>query len=159
MVAQPDAATGGLTVWTSTQLPHTIRTELAKALRLPQNAIRVIAPDVGGGFGVKGSFYPEKMKSADAKDNTDCVPLETVGLTPEFYKGDRAMRESGFDPSFRFGPYDADTQYYAPVCLNSLIYKWEKDLEQISALLGKEADSRQWHQRACQLANDSLNTM
>ena len=38
------------------------------------------------------------------------------------------MRESGFDVSFRFGPFSADTHHYAPVCLNSLLYKTENDL-------------------------------
>jgi len=36
------------------------------------------------------------------------------------------MRESGFDVTFRFGPFGADTHHYAPVCLNSLLYKTEK---------------------------------
>ena len=40
------------------------------------------------------------------------------------------MRESGFDVTFRFGPFGAETHHYAPVCLNSLLYKTEKDLEQ-----------------------------
>jgi alpha,alpha-trehalase len=48
------------------------------------------------------------------------------------------MRESGFDPSFRFGPFDGATHHYAPVCLNSLLYRYERDLS-ISRLLGKPA--------------------
>jgi alpha,alpha-trehalase len=39
-------------------------------------------------------------------------------LTPLFYKGDRSMRESGFDPSDRFGPFSVDIIHYNPVCLN-----------------------------------------
>ena len=50
------------------------------------------------------------------------------------------MRESGFDISFRFGPYGAATHHFAPVCLNSLLYKSEKDLEQMSAALGLKED-------------------
>src|SRR5262249_13005849 len=41
-------------------------------------------------------------------------------LTPLFYAGDRSMRESGFDPSNRFGPFSVDIINYDPVCLNSL---------------------------------------
>ncbi len=48
---------------------------------------------------------------------------------PDYYKGDRSMRESGFDISFRFGPYGAATHHFAPICLNSLLYKTEKDLQ------------------------------
>jgi alpha,alpha-trehalase len=58
------------------------------------------------------------------------------------------MRESGFDVSFRFGPYGAQTHHYAPVCLNSLLYKTEKDMERISRILGKAADANIWQQRA-----------
>ncbi|MBS1853079.1 MAG: trehalase [Acidobacteria bacterium] len=69
-------------------------------------------------------------------------------LTPDYYKGDRAMRESGFDISFRFGPYGAATHHYAPVCLNSLLYKTEKDLQHISELLGRKEEARSWAQQA-----------
>jgi carbon-monoxide dehydrogenase large subunit len=58
VAAAPDFA-GGLTLWTSTQTPHQIRGEVAKVLRLDENQLRVIAPDVGGGFGVKIGSYPE----------------------------------------------------------------------------------------------------
>ncbi len=47
IVAAPDPITGGLTIWNSTQAPHGVRAALAKVLRLPENAIHVIAPDVG----------------------------------------------------------------------------------------------------------------
>ncbi len=71
-----------------------------------------------------------------------------VALSAEFYKGDRAMRESGFDVTFRFGPFGADTHHYAPVCLNSLLFKTETDLERMSTLLGRKEDALRWHQRA-----------
>jgi alpha,alpha-trehalase len=77
-----------------------------------------------------------------------CDPGGTVALSTDYYKGDRAMRESGFDISFRFGPYGAGTHHFAPVCLNSLLYKTEKDLEQISASLGRKEESEKWRQRA-----------
>jgi alpha,alpha-trehalase len=77
-----------------------------------------------------------------------CESVETIGLTHDFYKGDRAMRESGFDTSFRFGPFSAGTHHYAPVCLNSLLYKTEKDLEQIGRELGRGAESHVWEQQA-----------
>src|SRR5204863_8503820 len=58
-VAAPDPTTGGIVVWATTQAPHSLRNDLAKALGLPQNMVRVIAPEVGGGFGVKFGCYPE----------------------------------------------------------------------------------------------------
>jgi carbon-monoxide dehydrogenase large subunit len=61
IVAAPDPTTRGLTIWNSNQAPHGLRAALAKRLRLPENTIRVIAPDVGGGFGVKIELYPEDV--------------------------------------------------------------------------------------------------
>jgi alpha,alpha-trehalase len=86
--------------------------------------------------------------SATTMERPDCEPAESLSLTADFYKGDRAMRESGFDVSFRFGPYGAATHHYAPVCLNSLLYKTEKDLEEISLILGHQKDAAKWSDRA-----------
>ena len=58
-------------------------------------------------------------------------------LTPLFYKGDRSMRESGFDPSNRFGPFGADIVHYLPVCLNSLLYRMEIETAKIATLIGR----------------------
>ncbi|HET7892173.1 MAG TPA: trehalase family glycosidase [Candidatus Sulfotelmatobacter sp.] len=77
-----------------------------------------------------------------------CEKAKEFKLSADYYKGDRSMRESGFDVSFRFGPFGAATHHYAPVCLNSLLYKTEKDLEQISSWLGHADDARKWNQRA-----------
>ncbi|HEV8342079.1 MAG TPA: xanthine dehydrogenase family protein molybdopterin-binding subunit [Candidatus Binatia bacterium] len=58
VVAKPEP-TGDLTVWISTQSPHRVRADLATAISFPEHRIRVIAPDVGGGFGSKGPLYQE----------------------------------------------------------------------------------------------------
>ena len=50
-----------VTVWSATQIPHGVRDEVATFLGLPQSAVRVIAPEVGGGFGAKLSVYPEEL--------------------------------------------------------------------------------------------------
>jgi len=50
-----------LTVWDSTQHPHEVREHLMELLHRPESSIRVIAPDVGGGFGEKGCFFPEEV--------------------------------------------------------------------------------------------------
>ena len=49
-----------LTVWSSTQIPHLLKTHLANMLQLPEERVRVIAPDVGGGFGSKLNVYAEE---------------------------------------------------------------------------------------------------
>ena len=61
VLAFEDATTGVLTVWTSTQVPFAVRTAIAVALGLPEERVRVIVPEVGGGFGVKGHVYPEDI--------------------------------------------------------------------------------------------------
>ncbi|MBI3268980.1 MAG: xanthine dehydrogenase family protein molybdopterin-binding subunit [Planctomycetes bacterium] len=50
-----------LTLWTSTQIPHLVRTALAAVLGLAENRVRVVAPEVGGGFGAKLNFYAEEI--------------------------------------------------------------------------------------------------
>ncbi|SRR6266849_450416 len=55
-----------LTLWTSTQAPHWVRLCLTLALGVPESSIRVIAPDVGGGFGSKIHIYPEEYLVAAA---------------------------------------------------------------------------------------------
>jgi alpha,alpha-trehalase len=69
-------------------------------------------------------------------------------LTERFYKGDRSMRESGFDPSNRFGPFNAAIVDYAPVCLNVLLYRMEQDTGRIHNLLGDPKGAAEWLRRA-----------
>jgi carbon-monoxide dehydrogenase large subunit len=61
VVAHWDRRLGQLVVHSSTQLPHVIRTGLAGCLGLDEGQIRVISPDVGGGFGYKGILLPEEV--------------------------------------------------------------------------------------------------
>ena len=77
-----------------------------------------------------------------------CEPFRTVSLSHDYYKGDRSMRESGFDVAFRFGPFGAQTHHYAAVCLNSLLYKTETDLATMSDTLGKKEDAARWRKLA-----------
>jgi len=61
VLAAPDPIGGGLTVWTSTQVPFAVRSGIAPVVGLPEERVRVLVPDVGGGFGVKGHVYPEEI--------------------------------------------------------------------------------------------------
>jgi alpha,alpha-trehalase len=99
-----------------------------------------------------GQNKNEQNKNGQNKNNPSLIEAlpspQHVALSPEYYKGDRSMRESGFDITFRFGPYGAETHHYAPVCLNSLLYKVETDLAQMSEWLGDQAASSVWRQQA-----------
>ena len=61
VLARPDRRSGGVTVWSSTQTPHWLRDALTTSLGISEDRIRVVAPDVGGGFGVKSMVYPEEL--------------------------------------------------------------------------------------------------
>jgi carbon-monoxide dehydrogenase large subunit len=61
VLAEPATRGEGLTVWASTQVPHWLQRTLGEALGLPAHKMRVIAPEVGGGFGIKTSIYPEDV--------------------------------------------------------------------------------------------------
>jgi alpha,alpha-trehalase len=118
----------------------------------------VANPHQGGdGFLVKGAEHPDaaeaarlKQTSCDVNASKVCMRAWFGGyrLTRDFYLGDRAMRESGFDPSFRWEPFDGATHHYAPVDLNSLLYRYERDLEHLALLLGKPAEAQRWGHRA-----------
>jgi carbon-monoxide dehydrogenase large subunit len=60
VVASYQAGDGTLTLWTATQIPHLIRTLLPDMLGIAENKLRVVAPEVGGGFGAKLNVYPEE---------------------------------------------------------------------------------------------------
>ena len=79
-------------------------------------------------------------------------------LTDLFYKGDRSMRESGFDPSNRFGALNVDVIHYAPVCLNTLLYVMEDDTGRILETLGDTSAATMWRSRAAS-RRDLINTL
>ena len=66
VVARFDPADGLLTLWDSTQMPHQAKRVLVRTLGLSEHQVRVVAPDVGGGFGPKFVFHPEELAVAAA---------------------------------------------------------------------------------------------
>lgn len=61
VLADYNPQTESLTVWASTQIPHFVQSCLAGILGMPKEKVRVITPEVGGGFGVKGNVYGEDV--------------------------------------------------------------------------------------------------
>jgi len=90
----------------------------------------------------------ETPSSAPTSSASGCDKVKDVSLSRDFYKGDRSMRESGYDISFRFGPFGAFTHHYAAVDLNSLLYQAEADLSWMSRQLGHEQDAKDWDKKA-----------
>jgi alpha,alpha-trehalase len=115
----------------------------------------------GNTFLVKGSEHPGAAEAARLRQTSCDVDASVVcarawfgnsqvgyRLTRDFYEGDRAMRESGFDTSDRFGPFSGATHHFAPVCLNSLLFRYERDMAHFAHLLGLPQDAHRWDRRA-----------
>lgn len=114
-------------------------------------------PSENPGYLIKGSEHPDdaeaarlKTESCDVRASKVCAGAWVGGyrLTADYYHGDRAMRESGFDVNFHFGPFAGSTHHYASVGLNSLLYRYEMDLHDLAMQLGKTADAAHWAQVA-----------
>jgi carbon-monoxide dehydrogenase large subunit len=60
VIAAPDGS-GGVVTWSSTQAPHIVAEAIAESLHLDEKMVRVVAPDVGGGFGLKAHVYVEEV--------------------------------------------------------------------------------------------------
>jgi alpha,alpha-trehalase len=96
--------------------------------------------------------HTQKLQAQNRRDDYDVsqyYDAKTDRLTPLFYKGDRSMRESGFDPSGRFGPFSVDIIHYNPVCLNSLLYLMESETaELLRSIPAKAGDAAIWRERS-----------
>jgi alpha,alpha-trehalase len=97
---------------------------------------------------------PHARPTTKAESEWDCAtrcPTATAdgyALTEDFFSGDRAMRESGFDATFRFGPFGGGTQNFAPIDLNALLFKYEHDLAFITAIIGETDAAVAWSEAA-----------
>jgi alpha,alpha-trehalase len=114
-------------------------------------------PSENPGYLIKGAQHPDdaeaarlKTESCDVRASKICAGdwVDGYRLTADYYHGDRAMRESGFDTNFHFGPFGGSTHHYAAVDLNSLLYRYELDLRDFATQLGKTADAERWAQAA-----------
>jgi alpha,alpha-trehalase len=85
-----------------------------------------------------------RTHAVDAYDVAAFYDRGREALTPLFFVGDRSMRESGFDPSERWGPFGVDVIHYAPVCLNVLLAVLEQDLAAIAGELGDAPGAARW---------------
>ena len=110
-------------------------------------------PNDDPGYLVKGSEQPDEAEavrlaaeSCDVRSSQVCATAWVDGyrLSADYYHGDRAMRESGFDINFHFGPFGGSTHHYAAVGLNSLLYRYELDLADFARQLHKTADAERW---------------
>src|SRR5262245_55290943 len=92
LVASYDAGRGELSVWGPTKVPHFNRNILASLLDMPEHKIHFIEPDVGGGFGIRGEFYPEDVLVPFAAMQIG-QPVEWFDDRGEHLKADNQSRE------------------------------------------------------------------
>lgn len=98
-----------------------------------------------------GSIFPVYVCNPGAAAPSSASGCERAGavvLSGAFYKGDRSIRASGFDITFKFGPFGDATPDYAAVGLNCLLYREEKDLEWMGDQLGRTAQAQHWQEMA-----------
>src|SRR5689334_19424073 len=96
LVADFEPATRALTVWVSTQVPHMMQAVLAELFALPEHRVRVIAPDVGGSFGIKIHVYQDDL-AAVALAIALGRPVKFVATRSESFVSDIHAREQTID--------------------------------------------------------------
>jgi carbon-monoxide dehydrogenase large subunit len=96
VIAEWDPRLGQLIVTTSTQMPHIVRSGLSECLGMPEEQIRVIAPDVGGGFGYKGILLPEEICAAYLAKKL-ARPVRWIEDRREQLAGNANCREHHYD--------------------------------------------------------------
>src|SRR5262245_14948532 len=92
VIGAVDPQSEKLTLYTSTQAPHHIRKQVTEQLGMPESALRVISPDVGGGFGYKGKLYPEEGLIAWAARRLR-RPVRWVATRAESFVADNQARD------------------------------------------------------------------
>src|SRR6516164_8166659 len=112
-VAAFDPATGRVTLSASTQMPHLLRTGIADVVGIPESELRVIAPEVGGGFGQKMPLIPEYVIAVWAARRFACsvawIEDRLENLTASFHARDQRLHLRGaFDADGRLLAVDAD---------------------------------------------------
>ena len=134
-VADWNAAESKLTLWAGTQVPHLARHLLAELLALPESSVRVVAPDVGGGFGVKAVLYPEEIALCLLARHLG-RPVKWVEQRREAMQASAHARDhryeirAGFDASGRLLALDVDAACNAGAYS---VYPWTAGIEALMA--------------------------
>ncbi len=113
------------------------------------------APEVETGeIDAEGKSHYDRVREfyrdhePEGYDESKFYDAKADKLTDLFYVADRSMRESGFDPSSRFGTFNSGVIYSNPVCLNTLLWLMEKDTAAIATELGRADAAAEWLGRA-----------
>jgi carbon-monoxide dehydrogenase large subunit len=135
-VALWDATEEKLTFWSGTQIPHLVRNMLAELLGLAEGNVRVIAPDVGGGFGTKAVLYPEDLALCVMARQMRGYPLKWVEDRAEHLQAaahardHRLLMKAGFDKNGRLLALEADITCNVGAYS---VYPWTAGIEPLMA--------------------------
>jgi aerobic carbon-monoxide dehydrogenase large subunit len=135
-VALWEPADGKLTFWNGTQVPHIVRNMIAELMGLPEGKVRVVAPDVGGGFGVKSVLYPEDVALCLMARAMPGVPLKWVEdraehlLAATHARDHRYLMKAGFDAEGRLLALEADVTCNVGAYS---VYPWTAGIEPLMA--------------------------
>ena len=134
-VADWNAAEGKLTLYSGTQVPHLARHALGEILGLPENRVRVVAPDVGGGFGVKAIVYPEDvvlcLLAMRLERPVKWVETRREGFVASAHARDhRYAVRAGFDAAGRLTAMDVRADCNAGAYS---VYPWTAGIEALMA--------------------------
>lgn len=99
--AMVDAASGRVTVYASTQSPHRMREDISHLLEIPEQLVRIVVPEVGGGFGMKANCYPEDIVVVAAALKTK-KPVKWVSDRTESLESDVHARDDIHDVEVAF---------------------------------------------------------
>ncbi|WIX81027.1 xanthine dehydrogenase family protein molybdopterin-binding subunit [Amycolatopsis carbonis] len=135
-VALWDPADDRLTLWSGTQVPHIARNMIAELLGIPEGNVRVIAPDVGGGFGVKAVVYPEDVALCLIARQLRGVPVKWVEdraehlLAATHARDHRYVVKAGFRSDGELVALDADVTCNVGAYS---VYPWTAGIEPLMA--------------------------
>jgi carbon-monoxide dehydrogenase large subunit len=135
-VALWEPGDGKLTFWNGTQVPHIVRNMIAELMGLPEGKVRVVAPDVGGGFGVKSVLYPEDVALCLMARALPGVPLKWVEdraehlLAATHARDHRYLMKAGFDAEGRLLALEADVTCNVGAYS---VYPWTAGIEPLMA--------------------------
>lgn len=113
IIASFDVGENRLSVWQSTQVPNQAKVYFAELLDIPAHRVQVIAPDVGGAFGMKMHVYPDEIAVAAASKHLG-LPIKFICDRLESFASDAHAREhvigakAAFDESGRLLAFDID---------------------------------------------------
>jgi carbon-monoxide dehydrogenase large subunit len=126
LVADYRRADGQLTVWAATQIPHLLKIFAAGLLGLPEPRVRVIAPEVGGGFGSKLQVYPEEIATMAAAIKLGRPVRWTMDRREEFVATHHG----------REGIFDVEAAFTAQGEMTALRVSWLSDMGAYNMLNG-----------------------